>query len=257
MRVTLQFHPDWPFGGARVIEALAADGVYRSQFETGTSNGGLTAHPGGDRWRWESRIFGGRYDGAPPGQRPRYGALDRHQDPYGGAVRFGSAHLRLGAEVLERTTFCYPDSASEPTAIGGPERVAELCALADEALARGGVDHLDDYVEAHVHGEVRPARDAEAVVLDPCFRDGPVHRAASDLGCPVEWHPGLRVATAGLDPDYRGREHVALAQALGEQLDPSVVGDAARSGDHDPQALKRVWHLLARFGRTTPGEVPR
>jgi Protein of unknown function (DUF3626) len=32
---------------------MADDGVYRSRFETGRSNGGLTAFPGGDRWRWE------------------------------------------------------------------------------------------------------------------------------------------------------------------------------------------------------------
>ncbi len=245
MRITLQFHPDWPFRGRRVIEAIADDGIYRSQFETGTSNGGLTAHPGGDRWRWESRIFEGRYDDAEPETRPRYGALDRREDPYGGSIRFGSAYLVLRPEVMERTTFCYPDSVFEPTAIGGPELVAELCALADAA----DQDHLDDYVEAHVHGEVRPDRDAEAVVLDPCFRDGPVHEAALRLGCAVEWHPGLRVRTDGLDPAYRGREFVALAQSLGAELVPSVIGDAARTGDHDPQSLKRVWHLLARYGR--------
>ena len=152
----------------------------------------------------------------------------------------------LRPEVMERATFCYPDSVLEPTAIGGPDRVAELCALADAA----DQDHLDDYVEAHVHGEVRPDRDAEAVVLDPCFRDGPVHEAALRLGCAVEWHPGLRVRTDGLDRDYRGPEFVALAQSLGAELVPSVIGDAARTGDHDLQSLKRVWHLLARFGRS-------
>ena len=47
-----------------MLEAIASSGVYRSQFETGTSNGGLTAHPGGDRWRWESAMFGTRYDDA-------------------------------------------------------------------------------------------------------------------------------------------------------------------------------------------------
>ena len=245
MRITLQFHPDWPFRGERVIESMVRDGDYRSQFQTGTSNGGLTAFEGGDRWRWESRIFAGRYDAAPPEARPRYGALNRRDDPYGGSLRFGSAYVRLRPEVLERATFCYPDSTFEPTAIGGPELVAELVAMADA----GEEDYLDDYVEAHVHGVVRFDEDAEAVVLDPCFRDGPVHEAAERLGCPVEWHPGLRVGTAGLDPGYRGAEFVALAQSLGEALVPADVGDAARAGRHDPQSLKRVWHLLARYGR--------
>lgn len=72
--VTLQFHPDWPSQGRMVIEALAATGVYRSQFVTSISNGGLTAHPGGDRWRWESRLFAGRYEARPAEERPVYGA---------------------------------------------------------------------------------------------------------------------------------------------------------------------------------------
>jgi hypothetical protein len=245
MRITLQFHPDWPFRGGRVIEAMAVDGVYRSQFETGTSNGGLTAHPGGDRWRWESRIFDGRYDDADAAIRPVYGALDLGSR-YGGSIRFGSAYVRLRPEASERATFCFPDSVFEPTTIGGPERVEELIALCSGA----DLDDLDRYVEAHVHGGVRFDTDTEAVVLDPCFRDGPVHQAALRLGCAVEWHPGLRVRTDGLDPDYRGPELVALAQALGPELDPSVIGDAARTGDHDAQSLKRVWHLLARFGRS-------
>jgi hypothetical protein len=244
-RVTLQFHPDWPFRGGLVIEAMARDGAYRSQFETGTSNGGLTAHPGGDRWRWESRIFEGRYDAAEPGDRPVYGALNHRGRPHGGSVRFGSAHLRLRPEVADRATFCFPDSVFEPTAIGGPERLAELVALADAA----DHDELDDYVEAHVHGGVRFERDVEAVVLDPCLRGSAVEAAAEQLGCDVEWHPGFRVATAGLDREYRGPEHVVLARQLGDVLTPDLVGAAARSGEHEPQAVKRVWHLLARFGR--------
>jgi hypothetical protein len=65
--------------------------VYRSQFETGTSNGGLTAHPGGDRWSWESRIFAGAYDDAPSAERPKYGSLNFPRRATGGAPRFGSA----------------------------------------------------------------------------------------------------------------------------------------------------------------------
>lgn len=74
--VTLNFHPDRFLNDRPVLTALAEDGVYRSQFVTGTSNGGLTAHPGGARWQWESRIFGGAYDTAPAEARPVYGALD-------------------------------------------------------------------------------------------------------------------------------------------------------------------------------------
>lgn len=250
--ITLQLHPDWPFRDGLVLEAIARDGVYRSQFETGTSNGGLTAFEGGDRWRWESRLFGGRYDAGPASARPVYGAWNRRDDPYGGAIRFGSAHLRLRAHVVARATFCFPDSVHEPEDHGGPDLLPHLCGLADAAVGDGW-DDLDECVEAHVHGGVRVADDVEAVVLDPCFRDGPVHEAAGRLGCDVEWHPGFRVDVADLPDDYRGPEHVVLARELARARDgelvPATIGDAARAGAHDPQALKRVWHLLARFGR--------
>lgn len=76
VRVTLNFHPDRTSGGRTVLQQFAEHGTYRSQFETGTSTGGLTAYPGGDRWRWEQRIFDGAYDEAPSAQRPKYGALN-------------------------------------------------------------------------------------------------------------------------------------------------------------------------------------
>lgn len=107
-QVTVNFHPDRLVadGSETLIERLVHDRVWRSQFETGTSNGGLTAHQGGDRWRWEQRMFDGRYDDGPPRERPRYGALNHRRRAAGGAVRFGSAHLRLRPGVLARTTFC-------------------------------------------------------------------------------------------------------------------------------------------------------
>ena len=73
--VTLNFHPDRLARGRPVLDQLAADGRYLSQFATGTSNGGLTAYPAGDRWRWESRIFGGAYE--LPGEADRRGAAFR------------------------------------------------------------------------------------------------------------------------------------------------------------------------------------
>jgi hypothetical protein len=94
-RVTLHFHPDRLTAGTPILERLARDGVYRSQFETGTSNGGLTAHPGG-------------------------------------SPRFGSAHLRLAAHTLSRTTFCYPDSFHEPENFGAAPRLSTLIALAQK-----------------------------------------------------------------------------------------------------------------------------
>lgn len=243
--ITVHFHPGWGFGDATVIDALASGGVYRTQWETGTSNGGLTAHRDGDRWRWESRMFAGRYDSAAAADRPVYGAWNRRDDPYGASPRFGSAYLRLRPEVLTRTTFCWPDSVYEPEAFGEQARLAELCAMADAGVLD---DPLNDYVEAHLHGGLAIARDVDALVVDPSDREE--HEEALDrIGCNVEVHPGYRVRADDIDPAYRGEVPVDLARSLGGDLTPARLAAAARSGDHDPQALKWLWHCLAQFGR--------
>ncbi|MFF5922344.1 DUF3626 domain-containing protein [Streptomyces flavochromogenes] len=240
LRVTLNFHPHF-------LGRLADDGVYRPQFVTGTSNGGLTARPGGDRWRWESRIFGGTYDEAPADARPVYGALDFRRRPFGAAPRFGSAHLRLTAAAVDRATFCYPDSFLEPTDFGVAARMG-LIALAES----DDKDLLDDYIEAQIHGPVHLARDVEALVLDPSHRDTEVEAAARRLPCPVEWHDGFRLSVDELrrHPGFRGQEYVELGAriAVDGRLDPRIVQEAAGSGRYDPQDVKKVWHYLARFG---------
>ncbi|MFF3946428.1 DUF3626 domain-containing protein [Streptomyces sp. NPDC001902] len=247
LRVTLNFHPDRAARGKPVLQALSEGGVYHSQFVTGTSNGGLTARPGGDRWRWESRIFNGAYDAAPPAERPVYGALNFRRKTVGAAPRFGSAHFRLSAGTVARTTFCYPDSFFEPSDFGVGDRMGLVAlALADSR------DALDDYIEAQVHGPVRLDRDVEALVLDPCYQGTAVEDAARRLPCPVEWHGGFRltVEELRLRPAYRGQEYVGLGAGIAVDglLDPRVIGTAAATGRHDPQALKKVWHCLARFG---------
>jgi Protein of unknown function (DUF3626) len=109
-----------------------------------------------------------------------------------------------------------------------------------------------------VHGRVRLDKDAEALVLDPCFRGAGVERAAGGLGCPVEWHAGFRVGISEMrrHPDYRGPEFVELGSSLARNgyLNPRIIGDAARTGRYDDQAVKRVWHYVARYG--SPDSMP-
>lgn len=252
LRVTLNFHPDRMARNRPILLALLEDGIYSSQFITGTSNGGLTAHPGGDRWSWESRIFDGAYDGAPARDRPVYGALNFRHNPLGAAPRFGSAHFRLTAETLSRATFCYPDSVFQPSAFG----VAANMSLVELAEA----DHrdvLDDYIEAQVHGPVSLEHHAEALVLDPSYRGTAVEVAARRIPCRLEWHPGLELTLDELrsHPEYRGPEYVALAGkiAVDELLTPQIIGAAARTNKYPDRSLKRIWHYLARFG--TPAAV--
>jgi hypothetical protein len=251
LRVTLNFHPDRVSKGATVLERLASEGVYRNQFETGTSNGGLTAYAGGDRWRWEQRIFGGAYDDAPPEERPKYGALNHRRRSVGAAIRFGSAHLRLAEHVLERTTFCFPDSVLEPAHFGTADRF-DLLRLADafdartptEVEERSLLGLLDDYIEAHVHGVIRVGRDVEALVLDPCYRGTSIEARAHLLARSVQWHEGrvLDVEELARHPDYRGRHIIEVGRRIADH-------GTLTAGREDPQDLKKVWHHIARFGQ--------
>lgn len=248
-RVTISFHPDRLHDGEPILRVLARDGVYRSQFETRTSNGGLTAFEGGDRWRWESRIFEGAYDEAPPAARPKYGALDLHGDERGASPRFGSSFLRLRASVVARTTFCFPDSVFEPEDFG----VASAMGLVERARATITLDALDHYVEAQVHGLLRLGLDVEALVLDPCFLGTEVEALAKRLPCAIEWHAGFRLPKHAIEQavSYRGPEIAALLESLVHDGHVSAreIGEAARRGIHDPQHVKKAWHTVARFGR--------
>lgn len=247
--ITLNFHPDIAVDGNSVINLLAIQKTYRSQFETGTSSGGLSAHPGGDRWNWESRIFGGVYDESHPSLRPKYGAINHHLDPVGGSRRFGSCHLRLAPHVRSRTSFCYPDSHWKPRHFAVND-VRPLVTLASENEL--GLDPwLDNYIEAHIHGPLSTANDVDAVVLDPSFRGTSIEEAAGSLGCRVEWHDGFRLPverTAEYE-EYRGPEAASAITKIAEDklVTPAILG---RSRDHllDYKTAKWVWHCIARFG---------
>lgn len=77
-RVVVHFHPDRPVVGRLVAQALLEDGIYKTQFETGISNGLVAAQPGGLRDEWERHLFHGAYqmDGVTASQWLKYGALD-------------------------------------------------------------------------------------------------------------------------------------------------------------------------------------
>ncbi|WP_175716949.1 DUF3626 domain-containing protein [Burkholderia anthina] len=248
--VTLNFHPDTRVAGAGTLERIVRDGIYRSQFETATSNGGLTAHPGGDRWCWESRMFAQAYDDASPALRPKYGALNHRFDPVGGSRRFGSCHVRLRRDVYRRTTFCYPDSHYQPTHFAIHD-CTTLIALATEN--RDGLDPLlDNYIEAQVHGTLSLSDDVDAIVLDPSYRGTPVEAAAVRSGCRIEWHDGFRLSLDRLPECEHFRGAVAadaIARiAVDRIVTPATLGQA-RDSLLDYQTAKWVWHCVARFGQ--------
>jgi hypothetical protein len=248
LRITLNFHPDRIHNSLHILDSMVQTGVYKSQFETNTSNGGLSAHPGGDRWKWESRIFGHAYDTVAPQERPKYGALNYKRCSNGASPRFGSAYLRLKENCLDRATYCYPDSYFQPTDFGTAQRMDLIrLALSDNK------DLLDDYIEAQIHGELNLLRDVEAIVLDPSYRDTEVEELASKLGCEVEFHDGFTLTIEEMQkyPEYRGVEFIELGKEIAQNgvLTPRIIGIAANTGKYDLQDVKKVWHYLARYGR--------
>ncbi|MEU8179720.1 DUF3626 domain-containing protein [Micromonospora sp. NPDC049044] len=275
-RLTVNFHPDrLGADGRSVADALAEDGVYRSQFVTGISNGGLTAYPGGDRDRWEHRMFDGAYQrpGVTPAQRPVYGGLNLLGYADGACPRFGSCHLRLRQAVLSRATFCLGDSHLSPEVVGTADAfeavlaglLAQAAATGD-CLGRAGTDvatlvralghppttpgpvgrALDDYVEAQVHGSLDLAHDVEELVLDPSFAGTPTGATLVSIaerhGFPVRWHPGFVLAVDQVDAEFRGPAIPVLAARVhrefaqaGDPVDAALVGRAAASVVIEPQ----------------------
>jgi hypothetical protein len=136
-------------------------------------------------------------------------ALDFRRKPAGAAPRFGSAHVRLSGQTLQRTTFCYPDSVFEPVQFG----VAARMFLIDNARA-DDKDALGDYIEAQVHGPVRLGmmlRPLSSIRL-------PRHRLWRrwPSRCPAQSNgttdSGSRLTTYAVIPDYRGATACGLGQ---------------------------------------------
>lgn len=282
-RLTVNFHPDRHDSTGRTVAAgLLADGRYRSQFETGISNGGRFAVPGGDRTRWEHLLFDGAYDGR-SSARPIYGALDLFDDPFGGSPRFGSSFIVLEPTCLGRATSCVGDSHLGPKDLGTLEQMLSVLAGAIEACvdgdgfgrdlsvadflqAIGGRDRgstsareLDRYVEAQIHGPIELSSDVSALHLDPSFDGTEVHRdlraAASRYGFELTWSEGSEVRPEDIDPDFRGAGSVTLAERTTRHdglVDAATIGRAlvglpfvppSVEGDDESSALQRYKKL--------------
>lgn len=278
-QVALHFHPERPGpGGVSVAQGLLEEGRYCSQFETGLSNGGLTAHPGGRRDMSELRLFGGAYqrDGISAAERPKYGSLDllRHAD--GPSPRFGSCYFLLYPSVAERCTYTYLDSHEDPIEQGTQAEFADVAAaLFREAFGRdsalgerdlgvvslvrrlreelpkpsaqrspNAARNLNLYIEAQVHGEIALSRDVEALIADPSFLDTRTGDVLRDLarrhGFALRWHPGFVLRASDVPRDFRGPSMPSLAARVASFgiVDASAIGAAVWSLRAEPQAWR-------------------
>ncbi len=288
--VALHLHPDRRTPrGEKVCEGLLRSGRYHGQFVTGVSNGGLSPELGGPRDRWEQQLFAGTYRDAPPESRPKYGALALMGYADGPAPRFGCCYLLLHPTCSQTCTFTYGDSCEQPdhrgtwgcwddilaamfgdafsreaalgtTGLRPPALIkrllAQLSPASRVAPGQGPLSHnLDHYVEAQVHGDIELARDVQALVADPAFRDtetgDTLKHLCATYGIELCWHPGYVLAPADVPPDFRGPSMPALARELagGQQLDAAMIGKAANADPARYQLLKLLWHVLVRYGK--------
>jgi hypothetical protein len=274
--VALHFHPDRPVGPRSVARGLLEDGIYRNQFETGISNGSVSAHPGGARDEWERSLFNGAYqtNDVEPEQRPKYGALDLVQNGDGPAPRFGSCFFVLKPETSTRSTFTFGGSQADPKYRGTSDEFhAILAATLEECFTRDfalGVSHmrpaqlierilnlgkplhvptnpsrnLDHFVEAQVHGEVLLGRDVKELVADSSFRNSDAGRDLEAMSTkyefPLRWHPGFRLRVVEVPMDFRGSTMPSLAARVAKDgiVDAEAIGRGVRDLSRDPGAWK-------------------
>ncbi|KAH6605503.1 hypothetical protein Trco_004656 [Trichoderma cornu-damae] len=128
--------------------------------------------------------------------------------------------------------------------------------------------NLDHLIEAQIHGDVLLSRDVEALVVDPSFftrgDTGSLLRALSETyGFPLFAHHGFQLPVESVPSDFRGPTMPSLAarvayngtvdvQAIGEAV-RDLVACAERWQDRGSlaevlQELKRLWHVLVRYG---------
>lgn len=276
-KVALHFHPDRLDPQMKsVAEALHSQGIYKSQFETLLSSGSVSAHSGGARDNWESRLFNGAYNlkGSENQHRPKYGAFNLmcHQD--GPAPRFGSCYFVLKPEVSTRCTFTYLDSHQDPKEKGTLDEFDDImAALLSEAFNRdyalgeanltipklikhlSSIDkkthafsnsriarNLNHYIEAQVHGDISLANDVEELIADPAFKGTEtgnfLEATCKDYKIKLLWHQGYAMDLNEVPMDFRGPTMPSLAKRVATEsyLDTHMIGVAAASLKKDPES---------------------
>lgn len=297
--ITINFHPDrYTNNGKTIIENLIEQGKYHNQFRTGTTNGAKTAFVGGDRFLWEQRIF---FDSYPHDsiERPKYGALNLLKHIDGATARFGSCYFTLKHNIINRCTFSYGDSASNPSTLCTSDTFVniiasilndvqnkgillnKLIASEEEALAvllykcselKDIGKNLDNYIEAHIHGDIILEDDVECLYIDSSFKETIYAKQAAKLCQKYEiklrWIPKREIQVEVIEEFFRGPMIPILAKKIDSVLgnnkgiiNAEILGKASQDillnprnwNDIGSEAelfkyIKQLWHTVAYFG---------
>ena len=223
--ITMNFQPDrFSNNGKLIIENLIKQGQYHGQFRTGTTNGGRTAYIGGDRFLWEQRLF---FDAYPNDalDRPKYGALNIFRYIDGASITFGSCFFVMKHDIVNRCTFAYGDSATNPTALCTSDTfIGIVSEIVKEYLDKGKVlnqvllsskdgmlasllnpcnklkdlgRNIDYCIETHIHGDIFLESDVESFYLDGSFQNTYIAEQAEILckkyGINLYWIPKRQI----------------------------------------------------------------
>ena len=303
-RVGVHFHPDRPDSLMKTtIENLFEQGFYKNQFETHISSGDVSAYKGGDRDIWEKELFDGAYNGAHirNSERPKYGSLDLLQLPDGPSPRFGSCYFLLKPEVSHRCTFTYLDSHQKPKERGTFEEfdlimlallrdtfhynntLGEMNFSVKKLLYHFSNDlekpiknlsvktpgrHLNNYIEAQIHGNISLKEDVEILVADPSFRKTEIgeviRQTCKKYSIKLLWHMGFVMKLIDIPDDFRGKEMPKLAEFITKEnyIDTHHLGLAVMELYSNPkkwkkwgskrevvQKIKLLWHVLVKYGK--------
>lgn len=280
--VTINFHPD-RFSNNRktIIENLLEQGNYHGQFRTGTSNGGL----GGNRLLWEQRVF---FDSYPQDflDRPKYGALNLFRYLDGASVRFGSCFFVLKQEIMNRCTFAYGDSSTNPTTLCTSDTFLGILAeIFEDYLDKGKVlnrvltsstkqellaillnpcvkikdlgRNLDYCIETHIHGDIQLEKDIESFYVDGSFQNTFIGEQAEVLckkyGITLFWIPKRQIDVDTIGNLFRGPKIPILAEKIdllfGKQgfINAELIGQASRDSFLHPEVWGDIGSELELF----------
>jgi len=116
-----------------------------------------------------------------PSMRPKYGALNYTNYPYGSATLYGKSHMVLKEHVKHNCTFTGVDSMNYKQDSSGGVKAATfinmeriIANLADKTLEGLGemVNNPNQqkkpqgYIEAQIHGEIKFSRDVAKIYID-------------------------------------------------------------------------------------------
>jgi hypothetical protein len=254
LRVAIHFHPDRYTSNNKItIENIYYDGIYKNQFETLISSGGLTAYKGGDRDNWERELFGGAYNKfwISESERPKYGALNVWLNQEGPAPRFGSCYLILKSDCSQMSTFLYGDSVSNPIPKGTYQHFDFiLSSLLQEifhyerALGRKNItfndflyhleeiqkgsseyiidaklnNNLNSYIEAEVHCDINLKNNVDALVVDNSYKSTEIeewfNKIKEKYAIPIIWKNGYSLRFEDVPCNYRGSDMPELAKII-------------------------------------------